>query len=111
MSRFLALVPASRSRSTDASAKPETIPTLPASRGAIRSRAPSAGGMSAFRLRHALVNEDRIAVGIGDHERRGAVGLLVGLALELDAALLQHVLDLAHVLELLQRLPQVIPAR
>lgn len=65
----------------------------------------------AHRLRHVLVDKDWVAVGVDEREVRRTVGGLVGLGLELDAALLQDALEFAHVLEVLRGLPLVIPAR
>ena len=58
-----------------------------------------------------LIEQERIAVGVGDHEARGAFGRLVGLGRELDAALLQNALQLAHVLEVRQCLLVRRPSR
>src|SRR6185436_8945295 len=44
----------------------------------------------ALRLRHVLIDEDRIPIGIGEREVRRSIGGLVGLGIQLDAALLRE---------------------
>jgi hypothetical protein len=58
-----------------------------------------------------LVDEDRIAVRIGRRKVRRTRRRFIGLRLELEAAALQRLLDLADVVEARQRLGGAVPTR
>ena len=58
-----------------------------------------------------LVHQDRISVGIGDHERCWAGGALISLARESHSLRLEATLQLADIGEFVDRLRVRVPAR
>jgi hypothetical protein len=58
-----------------------------------------------------LVDQDRVAVGVDDHEAGGATRRLVGGGRRLDPDRAQPALELAYVGELGERLAGGVPAR
>ena len=65
----------------------------------------------ALRAGDVLIEEERVAVGVGDHEVRGPLGRLVRLGRHRESTRLEGALQLAHVLEVLQSLLILPPPR
>src|SRR5437867_4340124 len=56
----------------------------------------------ALRARNVLIEQERIAVRVGDHEVRGPLGRLVRFGRHRESTRLQGALQLPHVLEVLR---------